>query len=72
MGFSVSQGEYQKDDSTEINAAIYYCAGEAGAGMFAMMYWKNEHAIRKFRQAIQRQSTLKVKSSRAENVNLKV
>ncbi len=49
MGFAVSQGEYQKDDSTEINAAIYYCAGEAGAGMCAMMYWKNEHAISKFR-----------------------
>ena len=39
MGFSVSQAEYQKDDSTEIDVAIYDCAGEAGAGMFAMTYW---------------------------------
>lgn len=38
MGFAVSQGEYKKDDSTEINVAIYDGAGEAGAGMYAMMY----------------------------------
>ncbi len=36
---AVSQGEYHKDDNTEINAAIYDCAGVSGAGMFAMIYW---------------------------------
>ncbi|MFN2439095.1 MAG: hypothetical protein ABR503_07840 [Chitinophagaceae bacterium] len=38
MGFSVSQGEYKKDDSTEIDVAIYDGAGEMGAGMYGMMY----------------------------------
>lgn len=38
MGFAVSQGEYQKDDSTEINVMIYDGAGEAGASMYGMMY----------------------------------
>jgi len=38
MGFAVSEGEYKKDDSTEIKLAIYDGAGEMGAGMYGMMY----------------------------------
>jgi alpha-L-fucosidase len=39
MGFSIAEGTYKKDDSSEIKLAIYDCAGEAGSGMFAMTYW---------------------------------
>jgi hypothetical protein len=39
MGFSIAEGEYKKDDNSELKLVIYDCAGEAGSGMFAMTYW---------------------------------
>ena len=39
MWFSIAEGEYKKDDKSELKLVIYDCAGEAGSGMFAMTYW---------------------------------
>lgn len=39
MGFAIAEGEYQKDDSTELKLVIYDCAGEAGAGIYGLNYW---------------------------------
>lgn len=39
MGFSMVQGEFQKNDSTQLSVMIYDCAGDAGSGIFAANYW---------------------------------
>jgi hypothetical protein len=39
MGFSVAEGEYKKDDNTELKLVIYDCAGEAGSAMYGMTFW---------------------------------
>lgn len=39
MGFSVAEGEYKKDDKTELKLVIYDCAGDAGSAMYGMTYW---------------------------------
>ena len=39
MGYSVAEGEYRKDDNTELKVMIYDCAGEAGAGWYSLTYW---------------------------------
>lgn len=39
MGFAYAEGEYKKDDTTDIKISIYDCAGEAGSAMFGMNYW---------------------------------
>jgi hypothetical protein len=31
MGYALAQGEYKKDDTTEIEIEIYDCAGESGS-----------------------------------------
>ncbi len=38
-GFAFAEGEYQKDDSTNVKISIYDCAGEAGSAMYGMNYW---------------------------------
>lgn len=38
-GYSIANGEYKKDDSTDLQLTVYDCAGEAGAGWYAMTYW---------------------------------
>lgn len=39
MGFSIAEAEYKKDDQTDLKLVVYDCAGEAGAGIFALSYW---------------------------------
>src|SRR5687767_10632883 len=39
MGYSLAQGEYKKDDTTEIELEIHDCAGEAGSGYYGLAYW---------------------------------
>ena len=39
MGYAVAEGEYQKDDTTNLKVMINDCAGEAGAGMYTLTYW---------------------------------
>lgn len=39
MGFAYAEGEYKKDDTTDIKIAIYDCAGESGSAMYGMNYW---------------------------------
>jgi hypothetical protein len=39
MGFSLAEGEYQKDDTTDIKIAIYDCAGESGSSIYSLNYW---------------------------------
>ena len=38
MGYAVVDGEYRKNDSTDLKLMIYDCAGEAGAGLYGMTY----------------------------------
>jgi uncharacterized lipoprotein YehR (DUF1307 family) len=38
MGYAMVNGEYRKDDNTELKVMIYDCAGEAGAGMYGLTY----------------------------------
>jgi hypothetical protein len=38
-GYSIAEGEYQKDDTTNMKVTIYDCAGEAGAGFYTLTYW---------------------------------
>jgi len=38
-GYAVVEGDYQKDDTTDLKVMIYDCAGEAGAGMYTLTYW---------------------------------
>ena len=38
-GYAVVEGDYQKDDTTNLKVMIYDCAGEAGAGMYTLTYW---------------------------------
>lgn len=38
-GYAVAEGEYRKDDTTDLKLVVYDCAGEAGAGWYAMTYW---------------------------------
>jgi len=37
MGFGVAEADYRQDDK-DLKLAIYDCAGEAGAGIFALSY----------------------------------
>ena len=39
MGFSLAEGEYQKDDTTDIKIALYDCAGESGSSIYSLNYW---------------------------------
>ncbi|MGZ8538150.1 MAG: hypothetical protein ACXWV9_07790 [Flavisolibacter sp.] len=39
MGYALAQGEYKKDDTTEIELQVYDCAGEAGSAWYSMTYW---------------------------------
>jgi hypothetical protein len=39
MGYAHAQGEYKKDDTTELELEIYDCAGEAGSAMYGLSYW---------------------------------
>ena len=39
MGYAVAEGEYIKDDTTDIKLTVYDCSGEAGSGMYALTYW---------------------------------
>lgn len=39
MGYAMVEGEYQKDDTTNMKVMLYDCAGEAGAGMYTLTYW---------------------------------
>jgi hypothetical protein len=38
-GYALAQGEYKKDDSTEVELMIYDCAGEAGSAWYSLSYW---------------------------------
>lgn len=38
MGYAIGTAEYQKDDTTHCNVAIYDCAGDAGSAFYGMMY----------------------------------
>lgn len=38
MGYAVADGEYRKDDNTELKLMVYDCAGEAGSGFYGMAY----------------------------------
>lgn len=39
MGYAMVEGDYRKDDTTEVKVMIYDCAGEAGAGWYTLTYW---------------------------------
>ncbi|MDQ6608509.1 MAG: hypothetical protein M3Y85_01660 [Bacteroidota bacterium] len=39
MGFAYAEGEYKKDDTTNIKIEIYDCAGESGSAMYGLNYW---------------------------------
>jgi hypothetical protein len=39
MGYAMVDGEYKKDDTTNLKVMLYDCAGEAGAGMYTLTYW---------------------------------
>ena len=38
MGAGLARGEYELNDSTQINLNIYDCGGPAGAGIYSMQY----------------------------------
>jgi hypothetical protein len=38
LGYSVAQGDYKKNDSTDVQLMIYDCAGEAGANWYGVQY----------------------------------
>ncbi len=38
MGAAYAEGEYQINDSTDIELKIFDCAGQAGAGIYSMQY----------------------------------
>ena len=38
-GYATVEGEYRKDDSTNLKVMIYDCAGEAGASFYTLTYW---------------------------------
>ena len=39
MGYAFAEGEYKKDDTTDVKIAIYDCAGETGSAMYGLNYW---------------------------------
>lgn len=38
-GYAYAEGEYKKDDTTDVKIAIYDCAGETGSAMYGLNYW---------------------------------
>ncbi len=39
LGYAFTTADYRKDDTSNLQVAIYDCAGEAGSSWYAMMYW---------------------------------
>jgi PBP1b-binding outer membrane lipoprotein LpoB len=39
MGFSTVEGEYPKDDTTNLKISVFDCAGEAGSGIYSLNYF---------------------------------
>jgi hypothetical protein len=39
MGFASADGEYKKDDTSNIKLTVMDCAGEAGSSFYALNYW---------------------------------
>ncbi|HWJ90767.1 MAG TPA: hypothetical protein VNR87_06630 [Flavisolibacter sp.] len=39
MGYSMAQGDYEKNNKTDIRMVVYDCAGQAGAEWYSMNYW---------------------------------
>ena len=39
MGYAFAQGDYKKDENTEVELMIYDCAGEAGSAWYSMTYY---------------------------------
>ena len=39
MGYGIGEAKYKSDDGKQLNLMVYDCVGEAGAGLYNMMYW---------------------------------
>lgn len=39
MGYAFASADYKKDNKTNLQLALYDCAGEAGAGWYSVTYW---------------------------------
>jgi hypothetical protein len=53
MGYAVAEATYQKDDTTDLKVMVYDCAGEAGAGFYALTYY----GVMNFQQESDREYT---------------